>query len=147
MDAVEELRHDHEALRRALAGVEAILTGADTGETAVAKCRFLMRLLERHLEHEEAVTAPYASRIAESVHARALHDYAPPRVVLRDLGVLFAARRMVPTGPLVIHLCRLLDELRESLADEEREVFPVVQRTEEAACPPSERTGAANPGG
>ena len=144
--AVEELRHDHEALRRALADVERLLTAPGTGDVTQAKYRFLMRLLERHLQREAEVIAPYASRIAAALSSHPLHDHAPPRVVLRDLGVLFSAKRMVPTGPLVIHLCRLLDELRESLVDEEREVFPIVQHTEDVACSPAERR-AANPGG
>lgn len=134
MDALEELRHDHEVLRRALAEVETILIAPGAGDVAQAKCRFLMRLLERHLQHEEEVTAPYASRIAASLKGHPLHDHAPPRVVLRDLGVLFSAKRMVPTGLLVVHLCRLLDEIRESLADEEREMFPAVQHAEELAA-------------
>ena len=133
MTTVEALEQDHAALRRELADVEHVLTVPGTPDAAQATCRRLLKDLERHLRREEDVLAPYAGQVAGLLRSRALRDYAPPRVVLGDLGTLFKVLRIVPTGLLVTHLCRLLEELRESMADEEQGVFPVVKHQEEAA--------------
>ena len=77
--------------------------------------------------------APYDSHIQAVLKADRLRDHAEPKIVLRDLGMLFSAWRHVPTGLLAIHLTHLIDELRECFDEEEQRVFPIVEHAEEDA--------------
>ena len=127
MSAVDVLRRDHQALRRVVAHVGRVLAASQAPDILRARCRSLVRALRAHARHEEQVLAPYASRIQVALRDRASRDHAELAVVLRDLDALFAAWHAVPEGPTLIHLCRLLDEVRELLDEEERELFPVAE--------------------
>ena len=126
MTVLNELHSDHEALRRALAELRAALTRSNTCDAVQARLHALLGLLSGHLRREEGALIPYTNRLHAVLRQQTLRDHAEPHVVLEDLEVLFSAWRLAPTETLIIHLCRLLDELRERLDEEERDVFPVL---------------------
>ena len=130
MSGVEALAHDHEALRQALVSVEGALARAEASGSIEARLSALRGLLARHLQREAAALLPYADRLEGILRAQRFQDHAEPQVVLRDLNVFCSAWGVPSTEALLLHLRRLLDELRERLEEEEREVFPVLETAE-----------------
>ena len=127
MAILDELEIDHGALRGAIVTLRETLTEAETCDIVAARLQSLLGLMSRHLQEEENALIPYGERVRWIEREQALHDHAEPAVVLRDLQVLFSAWRVAPTQTLIIHLCRLLDELREWLDEEQRDIFPALK--------------------
>ncbi len=131
MPSVEELQAEHRLIRHTLSVFQEVLADSQPAEVAQDVHQAIVELLEAHLRKEEQTTAPYEGRIQAVLRATRLPDHAEPKVVLRDLGMLFAAWRHVPTGLLTIHLRHLIDELRECFEEEEHQVFPIVEHAAE----------------
>ena len=125
MSDIEVLRNDHDALREAIEALRAALVKVSYIEIVETRYRLLAGLVATHLRREGAVLRPHAGhRLAV---AKSGVECASPDVLLRELELLFSAWRATPTSILALHICRLLDELRERLAQEERELFPVLE--------------------
>ncbi|MBI2104101.1 MAG: hypothetical protein HYT90_00770 [Candidatus Omnitrophica bacterium] len=127
MWTVDDLEADHGVLREAVTQLEAMLTAPVQIDRVEVAHGILVRLLEGHLRKAKELAAPCALRIEATVKQHVPFDRADAEVVERDLDVLKSAWRVVPTGALVNHLCRLLEELREGLEEEARDVFPVLR--------------------
>jgi hypothetical protein len=99
-----------------------------TEDTVAVRSEYesLARLLATHLAREATAVAPYANRI-RMARRSAEADRADVAVVQRDLRLLWEAWETTPLSLLLVHLHQLLDELRECLDEEEREVFPLMQ--------------------
>ena len=131
MAHLEMLRKDHLALRQALAELEEVLRAARPQEAVVCRCQLLAQRLQSHILQEEETLAPYAERIQAAMREHRLPDHADSKVVLRDLQELLSSWRFAyAAGSLLVHLSRLLDELREYLDEEERETLPIATAAE-----------------
>ena len=133
MSNVGELQAEHQLIRHTLSALQEVLANSQPSDVAQDVHQAVVELLEAHIRKEEQATAPYDCQIQAVLRADRLRDHAEPKIVLRDLGMLFAAWRHVPTGLLAIHLTHLIDELRECFDDEEQRVFPIVEHAEEDA--------------
>ena len=127
MTNLDALRHDHEVLRRVGEALEHTLAASASSAVTCQLCATLVRLLEQHLQREQAALAPHAQRLQVVLHHQCCSDHADPRVVLRDLRWLLAPEACGCSAAGMVHLHRLLEELREEFAEEEREVFPLVE--------------------
>lgn len=127
MATIEELRADHATLRRVLTELAEAVTITRPRDAVQAAYALSLRLLTAHLQREEQLMSRHLEHIRSALRAHTLQDDVDPYVVLRDLQTLFAAWRECPTSSLIIHLRRLIEELRERFEEEEREIFPVVE--------------------
>ena len=133
------LKKDHEVLRRKLEFLEAALQMApQTPFVLRDMCHSLTRMLDEHIRREEQTLAPYTNRISALFRYRAGQDHADQRLVLRDVNTLLLEGIKMPTSTVVSRLSHLIDELREHMAEEEQQVFPAVDRAEEAHPEPVE---------
>ena len=133
MQSVEELQAEHRLIRHALSAFQEALANSQPSDVAQDVHQAVVELLEAHIRKEEQAAAPYDSQIQAVLRADRLRDHAEPKIVLRNLGMLFSAWQHVPTGLLAIHLTHLIDELRECFDEEEQRVFPIIQHGEEDA--------------
>lgn len=124
------LRKDHEVLRRKLETLEGALQIMPEAPHALRElCFSLAKLLNEHIAREEQAVRPYRHRLSRVLQERAHHDHADQRLILRDLNTLLRQGH-APTSLIVARLSHLIDELREHFSEEERSVFPCVDRAE-----------------
>ena len=129
MPITETLRKDHQLLRKRLEFLEAAMQVAPEAQFALREmCWSLAHLLDAHIKREERVLAPYYNRIGALIQHRASHDHADQRAVLRDVNALLLGGIKAPVSRVVPSLAQLIEELREHMAEEEQEVFPMVDR-------------------
>ena len=128
MKSTQGLRKDHASLRRQLALLEARLATPDTLALIRGMCASLSRILTEHIRKEARALAPYSNRLHAVLQQRFLDDHEDEQVVLRELNALVASGAQVSTGALIRYLSRLIEELREHMDEEERSLFPVVDR-------------------
>lgn len=124
MTLTGDLKREHEWLRQKLDLFEGVLTTSPSPVTIRGMCHTLARMLEQHVRNEDRVAAPYTNRLQSIFRNRLLDDHADERALVRDFNDLVAAGISIPTGRAVLHLFRLINELREHMAMEERELFP-----------------------
>ena len=129
MDVTQELRQDHTALRQQLDLLEEALTAVHRPELIRGGCCVLAKMLEAHVGREKRMIARYVRRI-HPLRQRS-NGYETERVVLEDLNKLFAEGVKLPVSAVAIELFRLIDDLREHMALEERELFPMIERAED----------------
>ena len=126
------LKKDHEVLRRKLEFLEAALQVTPQMPFVLREmCHSLARILDEHIHREDEALMPYANRIRTILRYRADQDHADQRLILRDVNALLLLGIKMPTGKVVSLLSHLIEELREHMAEEEREVFPAVDEAEE----------------
>ena len=133
------LKKDHEVLRRKLEFLEAALQVAPQSPFVLREmCHSLTRMLDEHIHREDEALMPYANRIRAILHYRADQDHADQRLILRDVNALLLQGLKMPTSKVVSLLSHLIEELREHMAEEEREVFPAVEQAEGEQPSPGE---------
>jgi iron-sulfur cluster repair protein YtfE (RIC family) len=125
------LRKDHEVLRRKLEFLETALQVAPQSVFVLRDmCHSLTKMLEAHIRREEQALAPYGNRIRAILQYQAGEDHADQRTVLRDINTMLLAGIKMPTSRVVNRLSHLIEELREHMAEEERELFPAIDKAE-----------------
>jgi len=129
MKAVDRLRRDHTILRAKLNVLEgALKMGPEVWFVLREVCYTLARQLRDHIRREEALVAAcrHAMREETLTHVTVEHRDEPQR--LRLLNRLF----MEETGHSLDHLRPVLtdviDGLRRHMAEEEAELFPVLEQ-------------------
>lgn len=132
MAVTAALRKDHDILRTTLECLEAALRVAPEQPLVLRDicCQAFTRVLDRHIKREEAALKPYRHRVQRILRQRERQDHADQRRVLRDLNALLLQGVTVPAGTIAPRFFHLIDELREHMAEEEREIFPTVDRVE-----------------
>jgi len=141
MTVTTMLKKDHEVLRRKLEFLETALQVAPQSVFVLRDmCHSLTKMLEAHIRREEQAMAPYSNRIRAILQYQAGEDHADQRTVLRDVNTMLLGGIKMPTSIVVDRLSHLIEELREHMAEEEREIFPAIDKAEEAV-----RLGATVP--
>lgn len=140
MSATDGLRKEHEMLRGLLEALEGELEMTPTAMAALrVMCRSLKRMLNEHIQTEEDVLAPYQRRLPQALRGKLVGEHADEWLMLHELDAVFTLGQKLPTSVVVDRLARLIGDLRAHMDEEEREVFDVVDRTEqrraEAAVP------------
>jgi iron-sulfur cluster repair protein YtfE (RIC family) len=90
----------------------------------------LAKILNQHIKREESALRPYSNRVRAVLRRREHQDHADQHRVLRDMHALLQPGTMMPVSLVVPRLVHLIDELREHMAEEERDIFPTVDRAE-----------------
>ena len=133
------LKKDHEVLRRKLEFIETALQVAPQSVFVLREmCHSRTKMLNAHIRREEQALMPYANRIRAILRYREGHDHADQQQVLGDINTMLLAGIKMPTSTVVARLSHLIEELREHMAEEEREVFPAVDAAEEERREPEE---------
>jgi len=129
MGVTESLRKDHQILRAELRLLEGAMRVAPEAQFVLREmCWSLARMLEDHIWHEAEALRPYSGQIQGLMQARMARDHADQEIILRDVNILLLGRIKAPTSQIVLPLGHLIDELREHMDEEERELFPVIDR-------------------
>lgn len=127
MGATAELKQNHKTLQDRLSVVAAGLrTVPPTPKMVRGMCQTLAQVLEQHIAREEQLLAPYAHRLQPVWREQQGYDHADWHAVLQDLTVLRDLDETTPMPLAASYMSQLVEELREHLAEEEREIFPVV---------------------
>jgi len=133
MSVTELLMHDHRLLRAELRLLEAAMRmGPDTEAVLGEMCALFARMLEEHIRHEVETLRPYSDRIEALRREQMACDHADQQIVLRDVNLLLLRGRHTPMSTVGLPLAHLIKELREHMDEEERAVFPLVDRVAEA---------------
>ena len=131
MRTTESLRNDHDTLRAKLSVLQQFLPLAASPQSPLAQLTSsLAHCLRRHTEKEELLFGLFCERLPEEARKTAAHVYLDHQVqgrsLLEALDLLAAKRGKESTALLTHHLSHLMDQLREHMAREEIELFPVV---------------------
>ena len=132
MELSEVLRHDHDVLRATLAMLEEQLPAFRTAFRSVSVSRLLDSLathLRLHTEREERLLAALAPR-GEGPFAAPIHhlqdEHENQRTRLAILHELLTHPEPAVEGQIVAHASHLVQDLREHMAAEERQFFPLI---------------------
>lgn len=129
MGVTECVRQDHRILRAKLRLLEAAMQVAPEAQFVLREmCWSLARMLDAHITHENEVLEPYSNRIKALTKERMAQEHADQRVVLRDVNTLLLGGLKTPVSAVVPPLAHLIEELRAHMAQEEGELFPLVDR-------------------
>lgn len=132
MDVTERVRQDHRILRAKLRLLEAAMQVAPEAQFVLREmCWSLAHMLDAHITHENEVLQPYSNRINALTKERMAQEHADQRVVLRDVNTLLLGGLKTPISAVVPPLAHLIEELRAHMEEEERELFPMVDRLAE----------------
>ena len=131
MRTTESLRNDHETLRAKLSALQQLLPLVAAPQTPAAQLTLsLAHCLRRHTEKEELLFGLLCERLPEQARKTATHIYLEHqrqgRSLLEALELLADKRGKESTELLMHHLLYLIEQLREHMAREEIELFPVV---------------------
>ena len=129
MGATEMLKHDHQILRAKLKLLESAMQLLPESTFVLREmCWSLARMLEQHIQREVEVLRPYRNRIQALTNERMAEEHADQQIVLQDVNALLLGGMRVQANEVLPLLSKLLDELREHMDEEERHVFPLVDR-------------------
>ena len=131
MTAMERLRRDHQVLRSRLDLLEAALRmGPEAWFVLREMCHALAGHVKDHLQREEALVAQCRAFTASAPlvldRPQLEHRDEPER--LRQLHQLFLREEIAPFPELAAMLRQVIDGLRRHMAEEEAELFPLLER-------------------
>jgi len=131
MTVTAVLRKDHDILRSKLVFLEAALRVVPQPPCILHEigCA-LAKILNQHIKREASALRPYSNRVRAVLRRREHQDHADQHRVLRDINALLQQGMTMPGSTVVPRLVHLIDELREHMAEEERDIFPTVDRAE-----------------
>ena len=133
MRPTAELRNDHLVLRAKLELLEGLLPLATTTQFPIRELVYsISRRLRCHTEKEELLLAAlrdmcHPGRTAGAVN-RLPDEHRDQRQTLDILEGLLAKGPACPTDPVMAYGSHLIDGLREHMAAEEEQLFPMVDR-------------------
>ena len=129
MNAVERLRRDHVILRAKLSVLEGALTmGPETWFVLREVCYTLSRQLANHIKREEALVRACRDALAEQALAHMVVEHKDEPEFLRTINRLFVDQQGHSLDALRPLLMKLIQGLRTHMAEEEAELFPVLER-------------------
>jgi hemerythrin-like domain-containing protein len=129
MGVTELLTQDHKFLRAELRLLEAAMRmGPEAPFVLREMCASLASMLEDHIWHEAEALRPYCDRIEAFRRERMAREHADQQIVLRDVNTLLLGGMNAPVNRVAPSLTQLMEELREHMDEEERELFPLVDR-------------------
>lgn len=131
MSATEHLKREHQVLRAELRLLEAAMRLAPEAPAVLCEtCWSLSGMLEQHIQHEAQAVRPYRNRIDTLRRERMAREHADQQIVLRDVRGPLVGGLKAPLSEVVPPLTHLIEELRAHMEEEERELFPLLDRRE-----------------
>lgn len=129
MNAIERLKRDHALLRAKLDVLESALKmGSETWFVLREVCFTLSRQLRDHIKREEALVIAYRTAVNPKVLAEVSVEHRDEPRHLRTINRLFmqeSGRSLERVAPV---LTQVIAGLRRHMAEEEAELFPLLER-------------------
>jgi len=145
MNAVERLKRDHQILRAKLNVLETALTlGPESWYVLREVCFTLSRQLQDHMRREEELIARCRQTMSPHVLAEIALEHQDEPAHLRTINRLFITQVDYSLERIKPVLTEAIQGLRRHMAEEEAELFPILERelrdqetvtTQEAAMP------------
>ena len=144
MNAIDRLRRDHQILRAKLDVLEAALgMGPEAWFVLREMCFTLSRQLRDHLKREEELVAACRRSLTPKLLAELVVEHKDEPQHLRAILRLFVSERGHSLEQIRPVLTQVIGGLRRHMAEEESELFPVLERT--LADRPREAAAATGP--
>ena len=145
MKAIDRLKRDHAILRSKLDVLEAALgMGPETWFVLREVCFTLSRQLRDHIKREEGLVAACRKAMNPKVLAEVAVEHKDEPAHLRTINRLFVSQAGHSLDRITPALTDIIQGLRHHMAEEERELFPILERvlaereSRETAAAPSE---------
>lgn len=130
MNAIERLRRDHVILRSKLDVLEAALgLGPEAWFTLREMCFTLSRQLQDHIKREEDLVAACRNAMNPNVLAEVVVEHKDEPAHLRAISRLFMTTTGHSLAQIRPALLTVIEGLRHHMAEEEAELFPILERT------------------
>lgn len=141
MNAIDRLRRDHTILRSKLDVLESALKmGPETWYVLREVCFTLSRQLQDHIRREEELVAACRKAMNPKVLAEVSIEHHDEPEHLRTINRLFVRSSQHSLEQITPVLTEVIQGLRRHMAEEERELFPLLERTLAEHDPFSEST-------
>lgn len=148
MNAVNRLRRDHRMLRSKFDVIDAALRmGPETWEVLREVCYTLSRQLQNHMKREEDLVMACRTTMEPHALAELAVEHHDEPEHLRTINRLFVEEYGHSLERIRPALTEVTQALRRHMAQEEQEVFPILERelaTRKPAAPPPQETAAAS---
>jgi hypothetical protein len=129
MRAIERLKRDHGILRSKLDVMESALgMGPDVWYVLREVCFTLSRQLQNHMKREEELVMACRAAMDPKLLAEIAVEHRDEPEHLRTLNRLFLQDRGHRLDHIRPALVRAIQGLRHHMAEEERELFPILER-------------------
>ena len=130
MNALERLRRDHQLLRAKLDVLEAALRmGPETWFVLRELSCSLGRQLRDHIQREEQLIAQCRTALSPQLLEAITMEHHEEPLQLRMIQRMFLSRRHTTLDRVRPILEQVIRSLRHHIAEEERVVFPIIERT------------------
>lgn len=130
MNAVERLRRDHQLFRSKLDVLEVVLkTPGDTWFVLREVCFTLARQLRDHIRREEELTVACRKSLSPRILAEVVVEHRDEPEHLRAVNRMFISETGHSMARIKPALAGVIKGLRRHMAEEERELFPIFERT------------------
>lgn len=147
MSEIASLREEHQLLRAELRLLEAaIRMGPGTQAIVKGMCWSLACMLDDHIPHEATALSPYEPQIRAFRETRPAHGETEDSLLLRDRHTNLVVGLTMPVSEIGPHPWPLLKALREQMEEEERDLFPLIERLEPEGTPSPAGPGDAGDG-
>lgn len=129
MNAIERLKRDHAILRSKFDVLEAGLRmGPETWHVLREVCFTLSRQLQNHMKREEDLIMACRSVMTPSALADLAVEHRDEREHLRTINRLFVGEHSHTLERIRPSLTAVIQGLRRHMQEEERELFPILER-------------------
>ena len=129
MNAIERLKRDHVILRAKLGILEGALTmGPETWFVLREVCHALSRQLQDHIKREEELVRAYKELLTKNALTHLTVEHKDEPQLLRMINRLFVEEQGRSLTAIKPALTTLIQGLRTHMAEEEAELFPVLER-------------------
>jgi len=129
MNAIERLRRDHGILRAKLGVIEtALRMGPQTWFVLREVCHTLAGQLADHICREEAVVAACRHALSDEMVAHLTVEHRDEPEHLRTINRLFLRAPAASLAEIAPVLTEVIRGLRRHMAEEETELFPIMER-------------------
>ncbi len=136
MEATRPLRQDHDLLRKKLLLLESALQVAPEARFVLREmCFSLQHLLHDHISRELPVLQRDLPHVRPEDRPPSVADHQDARSLLRTVNELLLGGMRASMPTVVLWLSKLIELLREQMAQQERAAFPALEQAADALPP------------
>lgn len=129
MNTIDRLRQHHRTFRAKLDALEvALRLGPETWFVLREFGYSLSQQLSAHMREEDALIAAAEPRLGRALHERLVLAHRDEPELLHSANKLFLEKAIDAWDQLKLLLMAFIDQLRCHMDDEERELFPTLER-------------------
>lgn len=126
MALTDTLRQDHALLRNKVALMESALSAASYARLVFReKCFSLMRVLNRHMQREDALLCRFYERFPSARYLPNRKDHTDEHAQLRAITELLLGGVKVSVPLIVLRVSQAIEQLQERMEEQEHTLFPL----------------------